>query len=256
MTSRERILQFWDTAIARFLDGGPAVPDEVEPWFQGYRATGQGHVVLDAIPEPYLGDLGGRPLGVFLALNPGRAFAFQRREGAFADDIRAAGSYSAWAAGWPYVDGVWDRSAGRPNRHHRSRLQFLRRWSEDGTLPASAMLAFELYPWHSTRVTARMSPDPGIIREYVWEPVAELDAPVFAFGAPWFEILEHGLRLPVVGRYGSSGQPYGSAVPSRSVIVFEAPAGTPIVAEKHAGSAGPPSADETRLLRSVLDDLT
>ena len=36
-----------------------------------------------------------------------------------------------------------------------------------------------------------MRPDPGIVREFVWEPIADLGEPVvFAFGAPWFGMLE------------------------------------------------------------------
>ena len=34
------------------------------------------------------------------------------------------------------------------------------------------MLAVELYPWHSTGLTAAPRPDPGIVREFVWEPIA------------------------------------------------------------------------------------
>jgi hypothetical protein len=45
------------------------------------------------------------------------------------------------------------------------------------------MVGFELYPWHSKAVTRRMQPPAEVVRKYVWEPVAELGAPVFAFGA-------------------------------------------------------------------------
>lgn len=48
------------------------------------------------------------------------------------------------------------------------------------------MVAFELYPWHSTAVTGPMRPDLSFVEEFIWAPVAELAAPVFAFGAAWF----------------------------------------------------------------------
>jgi hypothetical protein len=42
-------------------------------------------------------------------------------------------------------------------------LRFLRDWVSDANLPASAMVAFELYPWHSIAVTGKMRPDPSDI---------------------------------------------------------------------------------------------
>jgi len=248
-------MRLWDESVEDFLGGGSAVPLQVEPWFASYRGSGAGKVDIDALPEPFLGDLAASPRAVILALNPGRAFPFQRRTGAFAQDVRACGSYTEWAAGWPYFDGSWERETGRPNPHHRTRLQFLRRWYDDETLPAAAMVAFELYPWHSTGITATMRPDPLIIQKYVWAPIAELGAPVFAFGAPWFGLLDDGLGLRVVARFGAGGRDYGSAVSSRAVTVFETPSGVRVVAEKHSGSARPPSADETRRLREALSGL-
>jgi hypothetical protein len=82
-----------------------------------------------------------------------------------------------------------------------------------------------------------------LIREFVWDPIAEIGAPVFAFGAPWFAMLQDGLGLEVIERLGAGGRDYGSAVPSRAITVFESPVGLPVVAEKHGGSAGPPNVD-------------
>ena len=62
-------------------------------------------------------------------------------------------------------------------------MAFLRTWNEQPTLTADAMVAFELYPWHSTAVTAPMRPDPGVVREFVWQPIRELSAPVFALAS-------------------------------------------------------------------------
>ena len=207
----------------------------------------------DALPEPFLGRLTQQARVVFLALNPGRAdLAFQGRNGMFAEEIRQARSYAAWAASWPYLRDPWVATKGK-NRHHSTRLQFARTWVGDPHVDHSAMVSFELYPWHSTAVTGRMRPDRGVIEEFVWRPVAELAAPVFAFGAPWSVILEHDLGLEVVDRLGPGGRTYGSAVPSRGVAVLKGGNGVTVIAEKHTGSAGPPSRQETALLRQALD---
>ncbi len=54
---------------------------------------------------------------------------------------------------WPYLRDPWIETKGA-NRHHGSRLQFLRRWYADERLRPERMVGFELYPWHSTSVTA------------------------------------------------------------------------------------------------------
>jgi anti-anti-sigma factor len=163
-----------------------------------------------------------RPVGVFLALNPGQAaLGFQGRLGLFADEIRHHGTYSVWAATWPYLRDPWVAAMG-PNRYLTSRLGFLGTRTGQPTLPADAMVTVELYPWHSTAVTAPMRPDPGVVREFVWQPVRELGAPVFAFGKPWFGLLADGLGLQVVDRLGwwqalrdGGVQPIGAGPPRR-----------------------------------------
>jgi hypothetical protein len=140
-----------------------------------------------------------------------------------------------------------------PNRYLRSRRAFLRTWTGKPGLTEDAMVTFELYPWHSTAVTARMRPDPGVVREFVWQPVRQLGAPVFAFGKPWFDLLEDGLGLQVVDRLGAGGRPYPTKVASRTVLVLRDEDGNVIIAEKHSGSAGPPSPSETRVLREAIE---
>jgi hypothetical protein len=160
MVTCAELTAYWDQAIGRFLAGGPAVgPDpRARSWVEAYRGRGRGEVNLDAFPEPYLGALDRRPVGVFLALNPGRAhLGFQGRSGLFADEIRQHGTYSAWAATWPYLRDPWVATMG-PNRYLTSRLAFLQTWTGQPTLIADAMVTFELYPWHSTAVTAPMRP--------------------------------------------------------------------------------------------------
>ena len=241
----------WNETIEAFLAGGPAVPDHLKAWFSGYRGTGRGAIVVDAMPEPWVGPLDPtRCRGVMLGLNPGHAHLdFQARDGIFADEVKAGGDYATWASTWPYLREPWVGAKG-PNRYHRSRHRFLQTWTDTSDLPASAMVVFEMYPWHSTSVTAAMRPDPGIIREWVLEPIRALDAPVFAFGAPWLDLLPR-LGLPEVDRLGRGGRSYPTKVASRTVPVFDL-GGQAIVAEKHSGSAGPPSTVETLTLRDAL----
>jgi hypothetical protein len=255
MVTCAELTAYWDQAIGRFLVGGPAVPPDpqLRSWFEAYRGHGRGEVNLDALPEPYLGALDHRPVGVFLGLNPGQAhLGFQGRSGLFADEIRHHGTYSAWAATWPYLRDPWVATMG-PNPHHTSRLDFLPTWTGQPTLTADAMVAFELYPWHSTAVTAPMRPDPGIVREFVWQPIRELSVPVFAFGKPWFGLLEDGLGLQVVDRLGVGGRRYPTEVPSRAVLVLCGEDGPVVIAERHLGSAGPPRRSETRVLREAIE---
>jgi hypothetical protein len=255
MVTCAELTGYWDQVIGRFLVGGPAVPPDprMRSWFEAYRGRGRGEVSLDAFPEPYVGALDRRPVGVFLALNPGRAhLGFQGRSGLFADEIRHLGTYSAWAATWPYLRDPWVATMG-PNRYLTSRLAFLRTWTGQPTLTADAMVTFELYPWHSTAVTASMRPDPGIVREFVWQPVRQLGAPVFAFGKPWFGLLEDKLGLQVVDRLEAGDRRYPTEVPSRKILVLRGGDGPVVIAERHLGSAGPPRRSETRLLREAIE---
>jgi hypothetical protein len=256
MVTRAELTAYWDQAIGRFLAGGRAVlPDDgrMRSWFESYRGRGPGAVNLDALPEPYLGTLDRRPVGVFLGLHPGEAdLGFQGRSGLFAAEIRQHGTYSAWAATWPYLRDPWV-ARKRTNRYLTSRLKFLRTWTGQPTLTADAMVTFELYPWHITSTTGPTRPDPGIVREFVWQPIRELGAPVFAFGKPWFSLLEDGLGLQVVDRLGAGGRRYPTQVPTRAVLVLRGEDGPVIIAEWHVGSADPPRPSETRVLREAIE---
>lgn len=255
MVTCAELTTYWDQAIGRFLAGGPAVPPDPQMrfWVKAYRGYDHGEVNLDALPEPYLGALDRPPVGVFLALNPGEAhLGFQGRSGLFADEIRHHGTYSAWAATWPYLRDPWVATIGT-NPHHTSRLKFLGTWTGQPTLTADAMVSFELYPWHSTAVKGPMRPDPGIVREFVWQPVRELGAPVFAFGKPWLGPLEDGLGLQVMDRLGAGGRRYPTKVPSRAVLVLRGEDGPVVIADWHSGFAGPPSRPETQVLREAIE---
>jgi hypothetical protein len=255
-------MDFWDGVVGDFLAHSGCNVERrsrrapLAEWRRAYDGRGRGEVVEDAMPEPYLGSLDGTPKMVVLALNPGGAdLGFQSAGGVFAREIAELGSYRAWAASWPYLRDPWVAAKGK-NRHHTTRIEFMRRWHGNTDLGAEGMVAFELFPWHSHGVTAAMRPPPEIVREFIWEPLSEFgDVPVFAFGAPWFPLLEHQLGLRVVARLGAGGRGYGSTVESRAVLVLEAPTGGLVVAEKHLGSAAPPGRDEVERLREALAPL-
>jgi hypothetical protein len=256
----DNMIGMWNDVVAQFLVGEAALPDPLNRWFDSYRPAAAHPVGRDTLPEPYLGRLDRPPAGICLALNPGVPHIgnddkpdFQSRNGIFARDIQRAGTFRAWAETWPYFGEPWMSSIGA-SRHHCNHLTFLQHWHEDPSLTADAMVAFDLYPWHTTDVTAVLRPDPAIIRRYVWEPICELgNPPVFAFGAAWFSLLEH-LGLRELLRLGKGGKPYGSTIESRSVVVFRDRSGIEVVAEKHSGRATPPNADEVARLRDALAD--
>jgi hypothetical protein len=258
MVTCAELTAYWDQAIGGFLAGGPAVPPDdrrLQSWFEAYRGPGRGRgaVNLAALPEPYLGALDHRPVGVFLDLHPGKAYQdFQGRSGRFADEIRHHGTYSAWAATWPYLRNPWVAAKGTIP-FLTSRRNFLGTWTSQPTLTADAMVVFELYPWHIATMAGPMRPDPGLVREFIWQPVRELGAPVFAFGKPWFDLLEDGLGLQVVDRLGAGGRPYATKVPSRAALVLRGDDGLVVIAVWQMGYAGPPSRPETLVLREAIE---
>jgi hypothetical protein len=249
---RGRIADFWDELTAAWLDGEDPLPDPLPRWYDSYKGRGDGEVTRDAFAEPYVGDLRGAPRMVILGLNPGRAcLDFQGRNGFFAREIRERGSYSQWAAPFPYLGEQWSRVNGR-NRYAWSRLCFARQWLEDDELAANQMLTLELYPWHSTRVTAPISPDADIIEDFVWRPLADMPIEfVFAFGKPWLKVC-NALGLPEVGRWGRGGVDFGSPVASRAAVAFWLPSGQWVVVSWQSGYAGPPGREDALRLRERL----
>ena len=59
-------------------------------------------------------------------------------------------------------------------------------------------------------------------------------------------------EMRIEARLGLGGVNYGSSVPSRSVLVARTTEGGMLIVEKHYGSAGPPSREETDRLRQYL----
>lgn len=256
MSYRSKAVETWDDVIASFLRNGAGykLKEPLGRWFEAYSGAGQGQVVREAFPEPYIGDLAaGRPRAVMLGLNPGRVdLNLQGREGSFAREIRALGSYHRWAATLPYFGETWRQAHGK-NRFHEARLRFLRDWFGP-CFDCREVLTFELYPWHSTQVNALIHPDPDVINRFIWKPIAEMGNPItFAFGAPWMTFVQGGnMGFSIKARLGDGGQKYGSRVLSRSVLLACSPKGGIVIVEKHRGGAGPPRTDETELLRDYL----
>lgn len=163
-------------------------------------------------------------------------------------EIADVGDYSTWAAPNPYLGTTWESFAGQPNRYHQARQRFAEHWLGG---PAR-VLTFELYPWHSTRVTAMMRPPADVAREFLWEPLADLDHElVFAFGKPWLSVCQ-ALELETGRTWTADSPEFKSSVASRVVRTFKHPAGGRVAVCWQSGYAGPPGPDDTRRLRELL----
>lgn len=258
-------VELWDAVIEQWLAGGPSSPDELAPWLGCYGGRGHHAVVPEALPEPWFGDLARTPAMVFLALNPGQPFLgaetwrdgslmpdLQSRDGVFADEIRAAGSYSSWARHFP----DWATLAPSPNTFFTSRLRFAQDWCERPDLVLDDCVNAELYPWHSYRFSAGQF-RPGaeataMIDRYVLAPIAAMGCPnVFAFGAAWAKILPTLGFEAVFDLSTRAGDTWPGAPKDRVVTVFGRD-GLRIVAEYHSGGAGPPKRDAVAPLRERI----
>lgn len=266
-TKLGNLTSLWDVHINGWLagdDGWSGESGEVlSHWFRSYAGKGEGTPTLAGMPEPWIGDLTNPNSArlVILGLNPGMYLpALQSRPaGRYAQEVREVGSFTRWAAKNPYLCEPWIGKKGGEgmgaNRYHKNRLEFARNWLGDRSLPDSALVLMELYPWHSTRVTASMDPGPEILRRFILEPIDELVNvhDIFAFGKPWSNILRGSLES--VDRFGGDGGSYGSSVASRTVQVFLSPGGKRIIVMWQSGYAGPPSArnGESAHLKLALD---
>lgn len=237
----------WDEVLRAWSVGVREVPQHLLAWSRSYKGAGEGTVQLDAFPEPYIGNLAtDTPSMVLLGLNPGQAdLTFQGPEGTFTQEI-ATRSYRHWAAGGPYTRAAWEKTNGH-NVYHRNRVAFARRWHGNETVSPESLLGVELFPWHSRRVTAAMRPPLDVLREWVWEPLAQIDVPhVFAFGKPWLAAAE----TAGLGTGRELSVPWDT--PSRHAVLFGLPGGQHLVVAHQDGYAGPPGAVDTQRLRAVL----
>lgn len=247
MSNLQRLVDFWDRLVGRWIDGERDVPYELLPWFNSYRGSGRGEVRLDVFPEPYTGRLiDNRSPIIMLGLNPGAAVPrFQAPGGVFFERLTAC-SYHDWASTVPYASREWEAVAGR-NRFYQQRFSFARRLLADPAWPTSDGVFFELYPWHSSGVTAAMTPPAEVVREYVLDPIGDLDTEhVFAFGKPWFWVsgrlgLGPGRVFDLPWRAGH-----------REARAYRLPSGQDLIVMAQRGYAGPPGAEDTELLARAL----
>lgn len=246
MSAREEVVNFWDREIQRWVSGDHVLTRDLYDWKESYQGSGLGQVDLDVFPEPYVGAINGaEPRLIMLGLNPGIATPeFQSMEGIFTRQIRES-SYSEWASTAPYVSDVWESEKGA-NVYLRNRLSFAQRLHDEPEIQANQLLFMELYPFHSARVTASMTPPMHLLERFVFEPLAEFDVEhIFAFGKPWSGVAK---------QLGLSGRPLEVdwRTGSRESTVYPLKSGQNLVVLSQTGYAGPPGVEDTELLRQEL----
>lgn len=254
VSQRHRVARFWDDVVNTFFAGGVPhleVP-ELRRWFGAYAAIGRGAVAADAFPEPYIGPLApevGQPRVVALGLNPGEVdLAFQGRDGIFSKEMRERGGFSRWAVTAPYLREPW-RSAHHHNRYHAGLHNFARQWLDDPSCRSEEILVFELFPWHSDKVTRRMRPDPELVDRFVWGPLSEVEAEViFAFGKEWGGLAER-IGLP------EQRHAVHFSVPTRQLRVFQLHSGQQLAVVWQPGYSGPPGPTDVAALRTGLSSV-
>ena len=252
------LISTWDSAVADLLGGPATLPVDLEAWSSSLHDVHPDASRAVALPEPFLGRMDRRPAGVFLTATPGPAFVgshgrpdFQSLTGVFAREIGDCGSYSTWAASWPYLRKPWT-SLISPRGVHQRRLQFLRHWHGDDRLSADDMVTFALFPWHTTGLGTRLRPDLDLLQSFVFDPIVELgSSPVFTFGSPWFSILPTlGFSLETLVRLEEENAKAPARV--RAVALFQSPGGLQVIAEEHPGTPYPPPMEAVAQIQKAL----
>jgi hypothetical protein len=260
----ELLRDTWDRIIDQFLAGGDPFDETTRPWFEAYRGRGEAVRQDDALPEPFHGRLDQPPRAVVLSINPGLAYLgaerwgdylvqdLQSRKGLFAEGIRAAGSFTEWTREWrPWSE--WNGGQSIP--FVTSRVRFVEAWCAPEHVEKEEILWFELYPWHSSRWggltwTKRVV---ELVQQFILDPIEALGGPpVFAFGSPWFDVLE---KLGLEPQLSIAGGDIGADVaPAHVVQVFkrQRPPGQEVIAMKHQGGAGPPKPSSVPAIRTAL----
>jgi hypothetical protein len=249
----------WNECVDLFLEGGPVFSTILADWFESCRGSGRTEVSTTCFPEPFIGDLTGNVKAIILGLNPGRPFPeLQARDGTYADAIREAGSYTAWASSWPYLSEAWTSFRGKPNPFHKSRYDWVQAWIGERTSPSSSHLVVELYPWHLIDLSQPFEPNIDSINQYVWEPLAEFGPlPIFAFGSKsLFDVIPSLPGVEVFARLpgpGENAATYGFSAPSREVMIGRAPTGGMLYIANHHGSDRLPPLSELDLHRQLAE---
>jgi hypothetical protein len=136
----------------------------------------------------------------------------------------------------------------------------MKAWYQDDGLGSEDRVDFELYPWHSRKFDGNaLKLDDALLREFVWDPLGEMDAPlVFAFGHWWWANLKH-LGLEVIAQLGDgTDRPIDlgyKAGAKQGIVIARSSNGGLVVAEKHAGPPpGPPALKKVPILRQLILD--
>ncbi len=185
MSARERVADLWDEVVATWEPGQDAWRSPLDDWFKSYGGRGSGAVNLDQYPDPWVGDLRGlvrQPRLVVLGLNPGVGYdELQGPTGIWTRRILQAGYSHCLHRSPPEDPASWLAVHKKQSVYWVRVEHFARRWLVDPSASHSDVLNFELYPWHSLRLTGGLASPPAIVREFVLEPVAEVAVPrVFA----------------------------------------------------------------------------
>lgn len=93
-----------------------------------------------------------------------------------------------------------------------------------------------------------MRPPEDALREWMWEPLAEIDLEhLFAFGKPWLEAPER------IGLGSGQELAVDWSTPSRIATTFDLTGDQRLVVAHQLGYADPPGSVDTQRLRDALD---
>ena len=256
MSARERVADLWDEVVANWRPGQDVWPGPLDDWFKSYRGRGSAAVDLDQYPDPWVGDLRGlvrEPRVVVLGLNPGIGYEeLQGPNGTWTKRVLDTGYSHCLHRSPPEDPAAWIPVHKRPSVYWVRVEHFARRWLGDTSAGHRDLLNFELYPWHSPKLTGGLASPPAIVREFVLDPVAEIAVPqVFAFGAAWFKVAA-GLALPILASWETNRGDWPPEFTGWRVGVFGLPSGQQLVVSSQPGTGAPPSQAKVEALRVAL----
>ncbi|QIG42042.1 hypothetical protein G5V58_03985 [Nocardioides anomalus] len=260
MSARGEVADFWDEVLRLWIAGEDHQIAELPAWFASYKGTGVGSLDLSTYPDPYVGDLRGGTHDVkiiALGLNPGTGYPqLQGPQGTWTGRIAEQGYGHCFERSPAEDPDTWIALHGKPSLYWKNLTTFSRRWLGDDSVSVHNILNLELYPWHSNKLTAAITPPPELIEKYVWAPVQEADAEiVFAFGKPWFSVCD-ALELPEAASWGPGGEALpGSTVEGWRVVAYRLPSEQFVLVSAQPGYAGPPGPERTHVLRGLVEDL-
>jgi len=255
MKARNEIADIWD-ALLRGWQKGEDLPTELIQWRDCYEGTGKGSVQLDYYPDLFVGDLRGfrkEPRLVTLGLNPGVAYpGLQSRDGIWAKNIAKEG-YSRCFARSPEEDpNNWKQYNKKRSKYWMNMVRFVKRWLDDPDANHQDVLNFELYPWHSEKLSAAIDPPHDLIKKYVFNPISEINvADVLAFGADWFRLINRWPGLSKLFEF-SNERLSQSNTSNWKLAAYRLPSGQRLVLSSQKGYSGPPGSERAKRMREIL----